>query len=178
MIHGESIHCVVISPDGRLAASGGVVRQCETLVCGDSRGGLRTHAARELCLTALAFSPDGTKVVSGSIGADKTARLWSTMNGNPVGNVMRAEAGVMDIAFSPDGQRILTGAGEGVARLWSAENGEPIGLPMRHEGSGWVNFVEFSPNGDRLLTVAVDSPALLWADRPHPLRVCEIWKRG
>jgi WD40 repeat protein len=115
---------------------------------------------------ALAFSPDGTKVLSGG-SADYTACLWSAINGDPIGNIMRHEGAVWVVSFSPDGQRILTGAADGTARLWSAENGEPIGLPLRHEGGGTVKFAEFSPIGDRLLTVADGSLALLWADRPH-----------
>ena len=108
---------------------------------------------------------------------DYTARLWSTKNGEPVGKVMRHEEIVMDVAFSPDGQRILTGAADTTARLWSAENGEPIGLPMRHEEDGWVHFAQFSPKGDHLVTVPAGAVALLWSDRPRPLGCREARQR-
>jgi hypothetical protein len=49
------------------------------------------------------------------------------------------------VAFSPEGDRVLTGSQDNTARLWDARSGKPLGEPLRHESS--VSAVAFSPAG-------------------------------
>ncbi|WP_448266408.1 nSTAND1 domain-containing NTPase [Nostoc sp. DSM 114159] len=66
-------------------------------------------------VTALAFSPDGQYIVSGSF--DNTLRLWDKK-----GNLLHTLNGHTDIvralAFSPDGQYIVSGSDDNTLRLW------------------------------------------------------------
>jgi WD40 repeat protein len=108
-------------------------------------------------ITAVAFSSDGTKVLTGSV--DKTARLWHVDSGREI----RAFAGhtdrVTSVAFSPDGKQVLTGSNDKTARLWDAGNGKLL-RELRH---GWfVRAVAFSPNGKQIVTGCEDSTARLW----------------
>jgi len=113
----------------------------------------------------VAFSPDGTRVVTGSL--DKTARLWDVSTGAPLGKSMPHERGVGSVAFSPDGTRLITTSGN-VARLWDAYSGAPIGAVMEHKGD--VTSAAFSPDGTHVVTGSVDKTARLWdahAGTPH-----------
>jgi WD40 repeat protein/tetratricopeptide (TPR) repeat protein len=67
---------------------------------------------------------------------------------------------VMGVAFSPDGQTILTGCDDGMARLWDAASGRLIGQPIVHRGR--VKCVAFSPDGRAVLTGGTDKAARLW----------------
>ena len=54
----------------------------------------------------IAFSPDGKLALTGS--DDRTARLWRTDTGAPVGQPLRHENTVWAVAFGPDGKLALT----------------------------------------------------------------------
>src|ERR1700680_4272441 len=52
---------------------------------------------------------------------------------------------VSSVAFSPDGQHIVSGFEDGSIRVWNAKTGETVAGPFT-EHTGWV-FVAFSPDG-------------------------------
>jgi WD40 repeat protein/uncharacterized protein YjbI with pentapeptide repeats/Mrp family chromosome partitioning ATPase len=63
-------------------------------------------------------------------------------------------------AFSPDGQRIATGASDKTARIWDAATGKTILSLEGHEAS--VRSVAFSPDGQRITTGSSDKTARIW----------------
>ena len=105
------------------------------------------------------FSPDGRRILTAS--ADKTARLWDSATGVPIGEPMRHEDEIVDAAFSPDGARIATASKDRTARLWDAATLKPLGEPMRHEHP--VDHVAFNSTGTRMVTESNEADLLqLW----------------
>ena len=109
---------LALSPDNRWAAmaceDNNEVRIRDT-GSGEVVHTLRGHAG-DVC--ALAFSPDGGRLVSS--GMDRTLKVWDTTSGLEVitlrGHTNRANG----VAFSPDGQRILSMGMDGTVRIWDA----------------------------------------------------------
>src|SRR5262249_23273043 len=54
------------------------------------------------------------------------------------------------VAFSPDGQRLVSGQSTGAVQVWDASNGRPLLWLTGHEGS--AGAVAFSPDGRRIVS--------------------------
>ena len=109
-------------------------------------------------VSAVAFSPDGKLVLTGSY--DHTARLWDAATGEAVATLTGHTDGVTAVAFSPDGKRILTGSADRTAMLWDTATGKRLATLAGHGGFVWA--VAFSPDGARVITGSNDSTAKLW----------------
>jgi hypothetical protein len=112
---------------------------------------------------SVAFSPDGTRVVTGS--RDQTAKVWDTRPGTPLLDLKGHTADVISATFSPDGTRILTGSEDWTAKVWDARAGTPLLDLKGHTGP--VSSVAYSPDGTRIatacsVTVRADDTAKVW----------------
>jgi tetratricopeptide (TPR) repeat protein len=109
---------------------------------------------------AVAFSPDGQTLASGS--GDKSVRLWDAKTGQPRATLKGHTGEVRSVAFSPDGRALASAAGDRVVRLWDVATGRP-GTTLQGPTSDVV-AVAFSPDGRTLAGGCVDKTALvrLW----------------
>ena len=105
----------------------------------------------------VAFSPDGKRAAV----MDSTihATLFDIGTGHQICGVSHTTY-VTSVAFSPDGQYILTGSDDKTARLWDASNcGQ---LRVFTDQASLVTSVAFSPDGKHILTGHDDNKARLW----------------
>ena len=109
---------------------------------------------------SVAFSPDGAKIVSGSI--DKTLRLWNATTGESIGKSLYGhEHWISSVAFIPNGEKIVSGSYDGTIRLWDATTGKSIGTPLEgHENI--VYSVAFSRDGKTIASGGLDGTVRLW----------------
>ena len=67
---------------------------------------------------------------------------------------------VLHVAFSPDGQRIVTASKDSAARLWSADQGQLLATLQGHSAA--VEDAGFSPDGTMIATGSDDKTTRLW----------------
>ncbi len=72
----------------------------------------------EVEISALAFSPDGTRVAVGA--EDGTAGVWSVSTRQELVSYDGPTATIGSIQFTPDGNTVLTASDDGFLRLWRA----------------------------------------------------------
>jgi WD40 repeat protein len=68
-------------------------------------------------ITAVAFSPDGKYLASGS--RDNTVKLWSVELQKEVSTLRGHRYEVSSVAFSPDGKYLASGSGDATIKLWN-----------------------------------------------------------
>ena len=123
----------------------------------DDTGPARLHTRS---IRALAVSPDGTLVATGS--DDREVRLWAMTSGRPerAGPPLPHPSPVHAIAFSPDGATLATSTHlhDGV-QLWDVATRRK-GLRLEHPDR--VHQVSFGPDGRLAATAAFDGKVWVW----------------
>ncbi|AYD89128.1 hypothetical protein D5R93_01985 [Actinomyces lilanjuaniae] len=110
-------------------------------------------------LWGLAWSPDGSRILSGS--HDGTARVWDAATGREVFALTGHSMSVNAVAWSPDGSHLATSSEDHTARVWDAATGEHL-LTLEVGGEGVGGALAWSPDSTRLLTHFGDAEARIW----------------
>ncbi|KAG8996521.1 hypothetical protein FRB94_008221 [Tulasnella sp. JGI-2019a] len=78
------------------------------------------------------------------------------------------------VAWSPDGQKIISGCDDGALRIWDSSTGALIGEAWRgHTGSVWA--LAWSPDGKMIVSGSDDGVIQLW-DAATGVLVRDAWK--
>jgi WD40 repeat protein len=92
---------------------------------------------------ALAFSPDGKQLASGS--SDNTVHIWDIATGQSLQELEGHSKAVSAVAFSSDGRRLASGSYDRTVRVWDTATWETVQtLERGHLDS--VSAVAFSPD--------------------------------
>ena len=111
-----------------------------------------TLVGHNASVLALAFSPDGHRVVSGS--DDHTIRVWDAHTGSPLQTLKGHAGGVYAVAFTPDGERVVSGSADKAVGFWSTP------ADARAEGAG-------AGAGGALSTAGPTAGPRLWTEKLH-----------
>ena len=152
---------MALSADGTQLATAGIVHDQPAVTVHDTETGEVTyvvlgHSGEVL---AVAFSPDGTRLVTGS--ADKTARVWDlTFPRLPeLARFTEHEAQVTAVAFNSDGTQVISGSTNNSLKLWNVADAAQVQDFAGHTAA--VVGVAFLQN-NQPLSVSADKTLRSW----------------
>jgi WD40 repeat protein/uncharacterized caspase-like protein len=157
----SGVNSAMFSPDGARLATAGVGDKLVNVWSSETGQLLQAFGepARDfLFRAAVAFSPDGTRVL---VGDNASLRIWDAARGTPLhtlGTQGLNSTSTAFIGFSPDGAHALTSEGERGLEFWSVETGQLVRTFKPKSGS----LVAMSPDGKRLLSGGWGGDLKLW----------------
>ncbi|KAJ6578266.1 hypothetical protein B0H19DRAFT_1020632 [Mycena capillaripes] len=111
---------------------------------------------------SVAFSPDGARIVSGSLDNTIHVCVWDGKTGKTVMERIESHTGsVLSVAFSPDGAHIVSGSLDNKIRVWDVKTGEAVMEPIQGH-TDHVSSVTFSPDGAYIASGSDDATIRVW----------------
>ncbi|MBT9316070.1 WD40 repeat domain-containing protein [Leptothoe spongobia] len=159
--HSAAVHCVALTPDSRLLASGSEDQTVRLWNLEEPSFLAKTLKNHQGSVYAVAFSHDGKLLATGS--EDSTVQLWNLTQFDKPRNILKDHNGsVYAVAFSPNSKLLATGSEDSTVRLWNLNQpNTPIAILKNH--TDVVHSLAFSPDGKLLASGSSDKTIQLWS---------------
>lgn len=138
--HTGEVNAVIFSPDNKLLISSGYDRNL--IVWNAATGKIQRKIELPLWSIALTFAPDGTLAAACQ---DGTIEVLNVEKGTKL-RKFSIEYGINAVAFSPDGQYLITA---GPVTIWNYKTGEKL---KSLQSPGGISGLAVSPDGKSIIT--------------------------
>ncbi|MBW1753934.1 MAG: WD40 repeat domain-containing protein, partial [Deltaproteobacteria bacterium] len=117
-------------------------------------------------ISSMALSPDNRFLAVGS-SRPGVIRVINFRTGQVEKFIKASAQGIVDLAFSPDGHRLISGSTDKMAWIWEIQTAKAL-HPLAGHGER-VHSVAFSHDGKRVATASWDKTIRLWDSKSGSL---------
>ncbi len=141
---------------------------------------LRQFTGHRDSLYAVALSPDGNKLATGSY--DQQIKVWNVADGRELHTLVGHNGAIYDLAFHPQSRVLASASADRTIKLWDTDRGvrlDTLGQPTREQYA-----VAFSADGKRCYAGGADNRIRIWglsatmAENTNPLEVTRFAHEG
>lgn len=162
--HNDVVNIVMWSPDSIHVASAdnaGTIHIWHSHT-GDQLLVYRPQHKRKLVdksVSALAWSPDGTKIVSTYYDC-QDVYVWDAKTGDTLFIYSGHTAIVRGLTWAPDGSKIASGSYDKTVHIWDATTGKRFFIYRKHTGN--IEALAWSPDGTSIASGGQDRIVHVW----------------
>lgn len=156
---------VAFSPNGTHLAIGeeyGGLR----LVDLKNRRSIQIDTQTYCSVSALAFSPDSSLLVAGFGYGDGTIKVWDARTGEARGQMRQHSGDVTALAFSKDGERLVSASADGTIRFWRVADRAQL-RSFQTPGNGLTSLALLH-GGTQFVTGGTEGSICLWDETAVP----------
>ncbi|MEQ1751130.1 MAG: c-type cytochrome domain-containing protein [Prosthecobacter sp.] len=159
------IYSVAMTKDGRLAACGRsnqlfvydlATRQFVTQIVDEAQ---KTGVAHRALVQSLAFSPDGSRLASGSY---REVKIWRQEKGKSSTRKGDAALGVVVPALTSDGKQIIGADKTGALLVMDAVSGK-VTQKIADVNKSGIKLLSVSPDASKVAVYGVDAALSVWS---------------
>jgi len=154
------------SPDGKAVVVGDADRRLRVIDLASGDTNVNIPEAHPEPITAVAWSPDGSVIASGSGFVGGPIRLWDAASGRRLGTLEGHTSWVSELIFSTDGLRLYSASADQTIRVWDVV--QQRSLATLRGSSDEVYGLALSPDGLTLCSSGKDGVIAFWNARPPP----------
>jgi eukaryotic-like serine/threonine-protein kinase len=156
--------------DLHLAAYGMDGRRIRVIDLRDGKELWTVVAANEAStgISALAFSPDGKILASGTAYSKSDTRLWDVATGTEIGRLEGHDSWVSSLVFWPDGKKLASSSGDQTICTWDVATRKCLDVLRGNRSEVW--HLALLPDYKTLVSGAKDGEVCLWdtsVTHPH-----------
>ena len=123
-------------------------------------------------VNSVAFSNDGTQIVSGSW--DDSVWVWDVLTAKELNALNGHTGSIYLVAFSNDGMQIVSGSRDKSVMVWDVATGKELNVLNSH--TSLMCSVKFSTDGAQIVSGSYDHSVQVWDTHMQPRYIREHTK--